>query len=270
MKTALEYLTSETNKNTLLRFAYTGTKEKFNDKLNALASKAETENWSITSPNSILYSYIVHTFDRLVDENKILFSEDEKYASFNTGLLTELGEDILGLFAKNTYTNNKAPWILIGFFSESDRKFIENFNKIPKLANYFDNPALMYFNPELPIIVSTNHIMNENSVRFPSNLTSDIKLFLTLFKGSVDIMKKKISRNYRLVVPQFYQKKLTYLLPLDINGYKCALAAELLPNGQYRANTVLTLEMAYNNARLLMKPETDWLNIEDIQKKTGN
>ena len=56
---------------------------------------------------------------------------------------------------------------------------------------------------------------------------------------------------------------------MNINGYKCALAAELLSNNQYRANTVFTLNMAYTNARLLMKPETDWLNIDDIKKESG-
>ena len=30
-------------------------------------------------------------------------------------------------------------------------------------------------------------------------------------------------------------------------------------NERYRVNTIFTLEMAYKNAKLLMKPEADWL-----------
>lgn len=32
-------------------------------------------------------------------------------------------------------------------------------------------------------------------------------------------------------------------------------------NNRYRANTIFTLEMAYKHARLLMKPEADWLTL---------
>ena len=33
-------------------------------------------------------------------------------------------------------------------------------------------------------------------------------------------------------------------------------------NNRYRVNTIFTLSMAYKNARLLMKPEADWLALE--------
>jgi hypothetical protein len=29
--------------------------------------------------------------------------------------------------------------------------------------------------------------------------------------------------------------------------------------GQYRGDTILTLDMAYSNARLLCRPDSDWL-----------
>lgn len=270
MKKNVDYLI-EGERSTLLRFAYTGTKEFFDDKLAELAEMAEDENWTFNSNGQleVLYKYIVHTFDRLVDENKVLIDEKENFACFNTGLLTELGDSLIGMFTKSENHDKGAYWYFIGFYSEADRRFNEHFNTVPKLANYLEKPECMYFNPEYPIIVNSNHIIEDNVDRFPKELTKNKLMFLTLFKGSVDIMKKKIARNYRLVVPQFYQKKLTYLLPLNINGYKCALAAELLSNNQYRANTVFTLNMAYTNARLLMKPETDWLNIDDIKKESG-
>ena len=78
MKKNVDYLI-EGERSTLLRFAYTGTKEFFDDKLAELAEMAEDENWTFNSNGQleVLYKYIVHTFDRLVDENKVLIDEKE-------------------------------------------------------------------------------------------------------------------------------------------------------------------------------------------------
>ena len=45
---------------------------------------------------------------------------------------------------------------------------------------------------------------------------------------------------------------------MNLDGYLMSVAVEEI-NGRYRVNTIFTLEMAYKNARLLMKPEADWL-----------
>ena len=38
----------------------------------------------------------------------------------------------------------------------------------------------------------------------------------------------------------------------------------------YRGNTVLTLDMAYSNARLLARPDPDWLSREEpSQRRTS-
>lgn len=81
-------------------------------------------------------------------------------------------------------------------------------------------------------------------------------------KGSLDITKKRIKRNHRIVIPLYYKGKITYLLPININGVKFALVVEKVRDKMYRANTIFTIEMAYASARLLMKPETDWLVLE--------
>ena len=55
-----------------------------------------------------------------------------------------------------------------------------------------------------------------------------------------------------------------YLVPINIpiddeKRVTMALAVELTQQNQYRANTIFTKEMAYEKARLLMKPESNWL-----------
>lgn len=85
-----------------------------------------------------------------------------------------------------------------------------------------------------------------------------------LLIGVVEETKRKIKRNMRLVVPQYYNNKIMYLMPINIpiddsNFVTMALAVELTKTKQYRANTIFTKEMAYEKARLLMKPESNWL-----------
>ncbi len=250
----------------LRNFAFLGSKETFMEKLKVLSQLAEKENWTSRESDynyDILYRYIMHTFDRIDFENKIIFTNNQENACFNTGLLTEMGEDIVALFSKNRNTDKSEKWFLNGFYCLSDRKIVEKFCEEPAVAEYFDKPEMMYFNPNYKIIVNANHILKDNTSRFPQELTNKgLRHLNMIFNGALELTKKKIKRNYRLVVPQYYGGTITYLLPLELDDFKCALAIELLDNKQYRANTILTLDMAYSNARLLMKPESDWLNID--------
>lgn len=75
-------------------------------------------------------------------------------------------------------------------------------------------------------------------------------------------MKKKVSANYKLAIPQYYEGKIQLLLPLclaDDNIPDLALVVTKT-NNVYRGHTCLTLDMAYNNARLIARPESNWLN----------
>lgn len=86
----------------------------------------------------------------------------------------------------------------------------------------------------------------------------------TLLVGVIEEAKMRIKRNLRLVVPQFYKDEIMYLVPIRIptlegNYETMALAVEKTSTNQYRANTIFTKEMAYEKARLLMKPESNWL-----------
>jgi hypothetical protein len=64
-----------------------------------------------------------------------------------------------------------------------------------------------------------------------------------------------------LAVPQYHEKKIQLLIPLFFeNDNKLDLALVLTKkDGYYQGHTCLTLDMAYNNARLIAKPESNWL-----------
>ncbi len=71
---------------------------------------------------------------------------------------------------------------------------------------------------------------------------------------------RRAAANYTLAVPQFYGGRIQLLLPLCLTGDKPELALTIQREGGfYAARTCLTLEMAYNNARLICRPETSWI-----------
>ena len=77
-------------------------------------------------------------------------------------------------------------------------------------------------------------------------------------------MKKKVSANYKLAIPQYYDGKIQLLLLLclmsdDIPDVTLTVTKK---NNCYQGHTCLTLDMAYNNARLIAKPESSWLKTE--------
>ena len=79
--------------------------------------------------------------------------------------------------------------------------------------------------------------------------------------GSIETMKKKVSANYRLAVPQFYKGRIQLLLPLCLLSDKKPDVAIVVTKKDtcYQGHTCLSLDMAYNNARLIAKPEATWL-----------
>ena len=89
------------------------------------------------------------------------------------------------------------------------------------------------------------------------------KNLTSLLRGEIEMMKMKVSANYKLAVPQYYQHKIQLLLPLCLEDGitpDMALVVSKSDSGKYyQGHTCLTLEMAYNNARLIAKPESNWL-----------
>ena len=67
---------------------------------------------------------------------------------------------------------------------------------------------------------------------------------------------------------------MSMLLPISFsrakNGAPCmALVAERQKNGIYLGRTVLTMRMAYNDARLLCRPTSEWLDTSASLDETG-
>lgn len=253
------------NKDSLFSFAYCGTETGLENMLNYLAKIAEPEIWSFddSRPNKLLRAYLFKTFEQCNKQNKILYSENGEFCVSNTGLVTSSGKDILMFFEKNQI-GSETNWFFKGFKTKVDREIMEYFHTTPELATYTENYQELYFNPNLNIEINTDHILDDHWDRIQQEIKMPKSVVKTLLQGVVEEAKIKVKRNMRLVVPQFYNGAIMYLMPVSIpvsdeESVTMALAIEKTGTNQYRANTILTKDMAYEKARLLMKPESNWL-----------
>lgn len=122
----------------------------------------------------------------------------------------------------------------------------------------------MIFNPRCKLIPQIDHIIEDNIQRFPDHIqTLDSREIRRRLEGSIDEVKRRIKTNYKLAIPQFYNGRIQLLLPLNLTpgspNPDLALAIYKISEDTYTARTCLTLKMAYNNARLIVKPQSVWL-----------
>lgn len=184
-------------------------------------------------------------------------------------------------------------WFLTGWVRAGERQ-LTNFMALPSLASYWTDPGELIFNPSLQVQLNLDHIVRDNLNRFPEELggsldrqgvPTDIKdtpeidsdddgvegatpqeqvIPLATRNALEGAMKHSIrlaQRSYRIAVPQFHHKKIQLLLPLYLrDSAKPDLALTLENNGGwYRAATVLYPDWAYRHARLLARPNSEWL-----------
>lgn len=243
-----------------------------------LAALAEPENWSYQheraaedEPCPILHNYVVYTFAKLKEQaqsSDLAIAEKtvdgRRYACFDTGLATPSQQHIYAFFEENINPES-APWYFRGFHTVSDRLFPwSSGDELPALAEYFEDPADLIYDRRLELQLDYEHILEDHlEDRFPEPLCSNLSLARNVLIGAQAQIKDRVYRNYKTAVPQYWRGRIQLLLPLCLlqdGKADLALVVEKEKDGHaYRGNTVLTLDMAYSNARLLAKPDPDWL-----------
>ena len=242
----------------LFAFAYCAD---FDAKIARLSS-ISPEKWSFgaSQDNLILKNYIAHSFLKLEEEKQILV--DSSYALFNTGLYTSFYESIYGYFVPNRIPDRQ-KWFFEGFYTSYQLGMMGIANYPPR-ANYFSNPEALVFDTNCEIIPQYRHIFNdpENFLRIPVSIRESPNKTL-LFDGAIKRAKHMIDANYKTAVPQYYKGKIQLLIPIClINENKPDLALVVSKNeagNQYLGHSCLSLDMAYNNARLIARPDSAWL-----------
>lgn len=249
------------------------------------------------SPLPVLDGYVKNTFLRAFAQGKVVTTE--RVACFNTGLLTPSQEEIFGVFTvADRYLSDQplSPtnkmWFLKAWARAGDRILTE-FSSLPPLASYWDDAADLIFNPALHVQLNVDHIVRDNLSRFPVELGGQLEIDGTprdlkepeaylaedadeagdesiddiplatrnALEGAMKHSIRLAQRTYRVAVPQFYRERIQLLLPIYLRDTKKPdLALTLERHGDwYRAATVLYPDWAYKHARLLSRPNSEWL-----------
>lgn len=213
---------------------------------------------------------------------------------FNTGLLDRYFRQLFISGELETY-NFTHPYLEcrqieliknVTAYSENESAISRIFSKnnLPGIAKYFEEREDVVFDATLDISLNDHHIFFDGVERgriprykaeFDECKEDERKLdkLITKMTGEFDLActraKLLAERNYKLAVPQYWEEKgeIQFLLPIYLdnsnNTPDCAIALSLDtegPNPYYRGESILTLDMAYSNARLIVKPDAYWLN----------
>ena len=81
---------------------------------------------------------------------------------------------------------------------------------------------------------------------------------------ALDVALRRTRWNFKTAIPMYFhtKKNISLLLPLGVlsdETIDLALVVERTPVGAYLGHTVLPLDWAYSNARLICRPDSDWL-----------
>lgn len=93
-------------------------------------------------------------------------------------------------------------------------------------------------------------------------------------RDAVDVSIKRVEWNFKTAIPTYYPRvrKVQLLLPVCLvsdETVDLALAVEKTASGSYLGHTALPLDWAYKNARLVCRPDSDWLAPDQIDAGPG-
>lgn len=262
--------------------------------------KALPERWYFENSQyhyTILEQYLRYTFFRLQKENKI--KEEKDFAVFNTGLVNKYYDNLFAVFTPSDKTS-PVKWELHEFCTASGgqygKRIVGCFNPLPEKANYFLSISDMLYDTNAELSPDWDHIIIDNADRHPLELTKkyfphflatngnidfnlirdSIQQDRKVYNGikneiqiAIDLAIRRTEWNFKTAIPQYYPtiNAMSLLLPLAIvseDKVDCALVVEKQASGNYIGHTILTLSQAYSNARLVCRPESEWLKPESI------
>ena len=91
--------------------------------------------------------------------------------------------------------------------------------------------------------------------------------------AAVELALKRVRWNYKTAIPVYFptNNRMNMLLPLALVSDEVidiALVVERTDSGNYLGHTILPLDWAYNNARLVCRPNSEWLSPALIDKSS--
>ena len=101
------------------------------------------------------------------------------------------------------------------------------------------------------------------------------KRFKDRVQQAIDLAVERVRWNYKSAIPMYYTKgrEMCLLLPLCFsrgNQADLALVVSRGESGRYQGETIYPLEWAYQCARLVCRPDSDWLIADQIRVDKDN
>jgi len=251
-------------------------KQAFFQKLRELAAIIPDEDWTYTSHVTgrdeefgILYRYLTHMYEKLKADNLILFtqkpdSNGKIWMYWHTGLFDTEYDDMI--FVAQKYADSEYPTFYFSKFEK--RSVIAKYTEVPQRANFFEHREMLVFDPTYNIDYNINHLVEDNIDRFPDFFKTMEKTQQEYFlDGAIKQAVKRVYSNFTEAAPSYYEGRICFLLPLYLKDRNADLPDLVLAVSQnsvntpnkYYGHTCLTLQMAYNDARLICKPLQHWI-----------
>ena len=151
-------------------------------------------------------------------------------------------------------------------FNTDQSVYRRYFAEVPEIATYFSEAEVadLIFDTRVPVIPDKVHLLKrKNRIESEKIRNLDDDAFVDEISYAIELARKRINRNYKTAIPHFYDNRIQFLLPLCFRSNKAEAVVALVVNKNeniHEAHTILSLDQAYNNARLLAKPDREWLN----------
>jgi hypothetical protein len=261
----------------------------FDEPLNMVARRTTdgSEAWKFVQsrfaskyPSSVpkLRNYLDYTFVRLQDleeqQSGTYFrsSSDGEWICFNTGLQNIHQADLLAVFQKykpRTFDDGRLTpdWVFKGCHAPNERPFRDHFGTdVPEIARYISDSRDYVFDLSYRLERDVfDHLFERAKLRAGMpNAPDDV--VRTYLRGALEGLVPKIKRNYKVAIPVWYveEKRMQLLLPFvsasDTTDISCFLMERDDTNKSYRIKTIFDLDQAYFSARLITRPDREWLN----------
>lgn len=113
-----------------------------------------------------------------------------------------------------------------------------------------------------------NHVRSGLYRELQEHLMDNSRLFIRIqnrIKDAIELARKRVQWNYKTAIPSYFPKRdtMSLMLPLaliDDSQPDVALVVELKRSGNYQGQTIITMPQAYIDARLLCRPNSEWLS----------
>ncbi len=251
------------------------------------------EAWEFTSakfkgkypyPAPKLANYLAYTFVRIRDLEAqepgryFMDSTDQRWCCFNTGLQDRHSADLYAIFEKYQEkailfgpaiapTPPRADWVYRGTVTARETAYRDHFGtRVPGLAWYSNDSRDYIFNTNYSIDVDIfDHMFERAKERSGFSEDASDESVRNYLRGAIENLIPKIRRNYKTAIPMYYveEKRMQLLLPFHSSNGKdiaCFLVERDDLNQCYKIKTVLDMDQAFFAARLLTRPDREWLN----------